>query len=252
MTVTLLDGAGLHYLDSSAATFILTKQYLFTLRYSKSRSFNNFSAKAIRMPSLYNSPELILTGLIKSIINKIADVLEDVGNELDALLKAVFDKPKKQMTPNYYNQIIRKIGSIGNTISKNRESLVSIHRMLIYFSQIDEKSHSYIKKDNKSKLKLLIREVHSLTEYANFVSQRSSFLLDATLGMISVEQNMIIKAFTVAAAAFMPPTLVASIYGMNFKFMPELDLWFGYPLALLLIVISALIPYILFKKKGWL
>ena len=108
------------------------------------------------------------------------------------------------------------------------------------------------KRDSRLRIKHIASDISSLSEYANFLSQRNSFLLDATLGMISVEQNIIIKVFTVAAAVFMPPTLIASIYGMNFKYMPEIDLVFGYPLSLLLIIISAVIPYLYFKGKGWL
>ena len=123
--------------------------------------------------------------------------------------------------------------------------------MTIYFSQIDNARYMN-KKDSRLRIKHISRQISSLSEYANFLSQRSSFLLDATLGMISVEQNIIIKVFTVAAAVFMPPTLIASIYGMNFDSMPELHLRFGYPMMLLLIIISAILPYLYFKKKGWL
>jgi magnesium transporter len=103
------------------------------------------------------------------------------------------------------------------------------------------------KKEQRNKFKNLFREVHSLNEYVNFLSQRNSFLLDATLGMISVEQNKIIKVFTVAAAVFMPPTLIASIYGMNFAKMPELSWDLGYPMAIVMMLISAILPYLYFR-----
>ena len=255
MTVTVLDKSSKEdHPDSTAVTFILTPEYLITLRYTTPWSFVNFIARATRGLHYYNSPETILSGILESFINKTADVLEGAGNELDDLLKAIFEKSTKQeiISSKKYNSVIRKIGYTGNLISKNRESLVSINRLLIYFSQIEDNAKSAFRKEYKSKFKNLAREVHSLGEYGNFLSQRNGFLLDATLGMISVEQNMIIKVFTVASAVFMPPTLIASIYGMNFLNMPELRLMFGYPMAIGMIMISALLPYFFFKKKKWL
>ena len=96
------------------------------------------------------------------------------------------------------------------------------------------------------------RDINSLSEQLRFVAARTSFLLEATLGMISTEQNQIIKLFSVMAVMMMPPTLVASVYGMNFKYMPELDFPFGYPMALALMFLSGLLPYLYFRRKGWL
>ena len=101
-------------------------------------------------------------------------------------------------------------------------------------------------------MKTLARDTRFLAEHANFLAQKITFLLDATLGMISIEQNAIIKIFSVAAVIFLPPTLVASIYGMNFQVMPELEWLFGYPFALGLMVLSAVLSYWVFKSRGWL
>jgi len=98
----------------------------------------------------------------------------------------------------------------------------------------------------------VLRDVHSLSEHASFISGNITFLLDASLGLINVEQNAIIKIFSIASVVFLPPTLVASVYGMNFQFMPELNWSFGYPLALLLMLISAIVPFFVFRWKGWL
>jgi magnesium transporter len=107
-------------------------------------------------------------------------------------------------------------------------------------------------KDHRARTKILQRDIISLTDHASFLSGKIAFLLDAVLGMISIEQNGIIKIFSVAAVVFLPPTLVASIYGMNFDVMPELNWVMGYPFALGLMVLSAILPYIYFKRKGWL
>jgi magnesium transporter len=269
MTITAINKAEKDYPEGTAIIFILHPKYLVTLRYARPRSFSSFSTRALRNASLCLTPDLAFEGLIESIVNNLADVLEKAGNNLDTLLIDVFEKPssaskniknkKKRASDeeefdygaNYYDNIIKRVGRMGNLISKTRESLVSINRMLIFFSQIDEGKY-LSKKEHRLRFRNLSREIHSLTEYANFLSQRNSFLLDATLGMLNVEQNMIIKVFTVAAAVFFPPTLIASVYGMNFKDIPELSWSFGYPLSILIMVLSAVLPYYYFKKKGWL
>lgn len=256
MTITVLNKPDADYPDGVPITIILTSNLLITLRYDRPRSFNSFSSRVMRSPELAISTETIFEGLIDTLINRIADALEATGNELDSLLKNVFEKraDKKRSSKriynstDYYNDIIKKVGRAGNLISKNRESLQSISRMLIFYSQ----SEYFLKREYRNRFRLISREVIGLTEYANFLSTRNAFMLDATLGMLSVEQNSIIKVFTVAAAAFMPPTLVASIYGMNFKVMPELEWIWGYPFAILMILVSALVPYYIFKRKGWL
>jgi magnesium transporter len=253
MTVTIMDKACEDYPDSTAITFIMTKEYLVTTRYDKPKSFDYLNSWINRNKEKVFTPEYVLTTIIDFVVNCCADILEEVGNEIDNLLKVVFEKPidRKKNSSEFYNDIIRRIGSTGTIISKNRESLVSLNRMIIYFSQIDNARYMN-KKDSRLRIKNISREISSLGEYANFLSQRNSFLLDATLGMISVEQNLIIKAFTIAAAVLMPPTLIASIYGMNFDHMPELSFKYGYPLALVLIFITGITPYLYFKRKGWL
>ncbi len=257
MTVTALYNQSSGYSDSTAITFILLEnKCLVTLRYNRPRAFTHFANRAMRLPELCQTPEIVLEGLVEAMINSIADVLEKAGNALDQLLKDLFEKPNIEDARNinsskYYDEIIKRIGRTGNLLSKNRESLVSINRLLIFFGQLDH-SREASQHKHKMRFRVIAQEVHSLSEYVNFLSQRNSFLLDATLGMIGVEQNMIIKVFTVAAAALMPPTLIASIYGMNFRNMPEITWEWGYPLALLVIIISAILPYYFFKKKGWL
>lgn len=260
MTITVLFKPDVEYPAASPISFILTPSCLVTVRHVKPRSFTNFAAIILRKKGLYTSPALILEGLIESLIHRIGDVLERTGNDLDGLLLTVFDRrtdslriEEKRNTQGHYDDIIKKIGRYGNFLSKNRESLMSISRLLIFFNQIEPvKTQSKEIKERKAQYINISREVNSLTEYANFLSQRINFLLDATLGMLNVEQNMIIKVFTVAAAVFMPPTLIASIYGMNFRFMPELEWFWSYPLVLVLIVVSAILPYAYFKRKGWL
>ena len=130
-----------------------------------------------------------------------------------------------------------------------RESLLTIMRMLTFLTQsMDNKQH----KDVRAHLKTLVRDVQSLQDHATFVATKVSYLQDGTLGLINNEQNNIIKIMSVASIVFLPPTLFASIWGMNFHHMPELDETWAYPFALVVIIISGILPYVYFKRRGWL
>ena len=146
--------------------------------------------------------------------------------------------------------MLRSVGKQGDTTSRTLESATSLHRTLAFFAAIARERNE----DQKllARIETADRDIVSLSEQLRFVTGRTNFLLDATLGMISTEQNQIIKLFSVMAVMLMPPTLVASIYGMNFEHMPELKFEYGYPMALLLMIVSGLIPYLYFKRKGWL
>ncbi len=136
-------------------------------------------------------------------------------------------------------------------MTKVRESLVSINRVLTYHTSVEQQDKK-VTKEAKARTKVLYRDVVALTDQATFLSSKVNFLLDATLGLINLQQNQIIKIFSVAAVVFLPPTLVASIYGMNFTDIPELKWMFGYPWALGLMVLSAILPYLYFKRRRWL
>ena len=149
-----------------------------------------------------------------------------------------------------YADILTTIGRKGDLTSKVRESLVSIGRVVTFVSAaVDGVKWS---KDMREQLKTMQRDVASLTDHASYLSSKITFVLDAMLGVVNLEQNNIIKLFSVMAVVLMPPTLIASIYGMNFKSMPELEHPLGYPLALLAMVAAAVLPYVFFKWKRWL
>lgn len=255
MTVTTLYHNNEGYLDGTPLTCILKDECIITLRYSQPIFFANCETGLMRRPELCSKPEVILGEIIHSSVNAIADLLESTGNDLDSLLNSVFENPynnkNKRHSADYYGNAIQSIGRIGNVISKNRESLLSFNRLLIFYNQIENTPH-ITKREHRQRFHHLASEVHSLGSYATFISQRHVFLLDATLGLLGVEQNKIIKVFTVAAAVFMPPTMIASIYGMNFDKMPELHWDYSYPIALGFIVLSAILPYIYFRIKRWL
>jgi magnesium transporter len=197
------------------------------------------------------SPQGLMMDLIDSFVGRIADTLEMLDNDVDKISDAIFRS--KKITIQRKNEVlklsIRKIGAKGDLLSMLRESLTSVTRLLAHHNARMPESQA---KSLRIKLSLLSRDVSALADHANFLSTKMNFLLDATLGLINLEQNQIIKIFSIAAVVFLPPTLVASVYGMNFHHMPELEWQFGYPLALLAMVLAALVPLVYFKKKGWL
>jgi magnesium transporter len=253
MTLTTISKNENGHFDGTPFTSVMTHNCLITLHYTEMLVIDTFLNLTKFDLDIYKNPAVLLSALTEVFTHDVGELLEKIGNEMNDLIQQVFTKPKRNKVihdSKNYNDIIALIGNGGNTISRCRESLVSINRLIIYFTQIERDKIAY--KEHGLRLRHISREINSLTEYANFLSQRISFLLDATLGLLSVEQNMIVKVFTIASAVLMPPTLIASIYGMNLKYMPETQWDYGYPLILFIMFISAVIPLYFFNKKGWL
>lgn len=233
-------------------TFILHKHTLITVRYDELLSFTQYVAAAKKKKGVLNtSPEGLFLDIVESVINRTADALEALGNEVEGVSRDIFRSKKTSASrkTGILQVTIKKIGAKGDMLGMLRESLSSISRLLFHF---DAKVGETTPKGVKLKSKSLHKDVDTLADHANFLSGKMAFLLDATLGLINLEQNQIIKIFSVAAVVFLPPTLIASVYGMNFHDMPELDKPYAYPIALLCMVASAALPLMYFKKKGWL
>jgi magnesium transporter len=242
--------------ESSAITFILANDRLITNRYVDPTPVRRFMQYVERSPAACTSSATLLAGLLESFVERIADLLERVQAELDAVSHTIFTRsngaaPQTNSPPSSgdLQAMIQKIGANGDLVSKARESLVSFQRLLMYVQQANSVTLS---QDQRGRFKSTLRDVQSLSDHATFLGNKIQFLLDAVLGLINLEQNNIIKIFSVAAVMLMPPTLVASVYGMNFQFMPELEKPWGYPVALLAMVVSAVLPYLYFRRKGWL
>ena len=235
--------------ESSAITFILANDRLITNRYADPTPVKRFMQYVERSPAACTSSATLLAGLLESFVERIADLLERVQGELDAVSHTIFGRGHGQPSSADLQAMIRKIGANGDLVSKARESLVSFQRLLMYVQQATSVTLS---QDQRGRYKSALRDVQSLSDHAGFLANKIQFLLDAVLGLINLEQNNIIKIFSVAAVMFLPPTLVASVYGMNFHRMPELDKAWGYPLALVLMVVSAVVPYLYFRRRGWL
>lgn len=228
-------------------TFVLSERRLITIRYIEPHSFNSFIHRIHRVDASGYSPEKILMELYESTTDRLAEILETLSHRFDEISKKIFhNKHHEQIN---YKELLQKIGSNGDLNAKVRESLVSFNRLLVFFEQT---RGSDLDADTKARLGTVTKDLNSLSDYATFISNKVNFLLDATLGMVNIEQNNIIKIFSVAAVIFLPPTLIASIYGMNFHHMPELNWGIGYPIAIILMIFSSLLPYRYFKSKKWL
>lgn len=236
---------------TSAVTFILSGNRLVTVRYAEPKAFPMFLARAAKGDAPCASGADIMIGLVESLIHRQADLIERIQDVVDRLAPSVFDiKGGQQTRGKRLDVVLRTIGKEGDITARVQESAFSIDRVLAFLANAmrERGADSRITK----RIKSAQRDIASLLENMRFLSTRLEFLLEATLGMINIEQNQIIKLFSVAAVVFLPPTLIASIYGMNFKHMPELDWPWGYPLALVLMVLAAVLPYVYFRRKGWL
>jgi magnesium transporter len=251
MTATVLYNTETDKPATTPVTFILAGQTLVTVRYDEPKPFAFLTVKLSKACAINATGPTIMIELLDAIVDRVADILERLATEIDKVSARVFERNAARDDPNQrYQAILRTIGRKGDLLSKARESLVSMNRLVLFFT--NEAESVGLQKDQRAHLKSVGRDISSLTDHAHFLANKITFVLDATLGMVSLEQNNVIKLFSVMAVTLMPPTLIASIYGMNFEHMPELKLVFGYPLALVAMVIAAVGPYLFFKWKRWL
>jgi magnesium transporter len=252
MTATLLCQADTDTPKTTPITFILAGHRLITVRYDEPRPFMIVGTKLARACAPTVTGETVMMDLLDAVIDRAADILERIGMEIDAVSHEIFepDGGSAFERARAYRDILKTIGRKGDLTSKVRESLVSIGRVLLFLA--NEADGMRWSKEIRAQLKSMQRDVGSLSDHATYLTSKITFLLDAMLGVVSLEQNNIIKIFSVAAVVLLPPTMVASVYGMNFKHMPELDWPFGYPFALLVMAITAVLPYLFFKWKKWL
>jgi magnesium transporter len=256
MTVSLLTGVDEGKPVLSPFTIVIAGDRIVTLRYEELRAFKQFLARATKANSGCTAAPDVFLGLIEAVVDRTADVLERISTDVDRINQQVFvssktmgrkGRPKGSAS---LESLIAQVGVQGDLAAKARESLQSIER-LAQFAGL-ALPNPYAKGANRARLKLAARDVRSLEDHVTFLSNKITFLLDATLGLISVQQNDVIRILTVAAGIFFPPTLIASVYGMNFQWMPELNWAYGYFFSLGLILLSAIVPYIYFRWRGWL
>ena len=250
MTATLPANSGSAESTMAPVTFILSGNRLITVRYHEPRAFLTFPPRAEKVALGCTGGETVLLALLDAIVERLADLLELAGRDIVAISRDVFrPAPKGSRSPDYRG-VLHEIGGQGDLVSNVSDSLMTLERLIAFLTLASEQRGGG--KDGRARMKSLARDTRFLAAHAVSLSQKVTFLLDATLGMISIEQNAIIKIFSVAAVIFLPPTLVASIYGMNFDVMPELHWLVGLSLRAGLMVLSAVLSYWFFKSRGWL
>src|SRR5258705_3128719 len=234
---------------ADAVTFALTPERLVTIRYIDPQPFRTYALRCERSVISAPRPDNVLMQIIDAIVDRMADVLEKTGGDVEIISAEIVTPGVHRMGSRDFQAILRRLGQKHGLTSKLRESLLTIGRMLTFLTQaLDNKAH----KDVRAHVKTLVRDVQSLQDHSSFVASKLSYLQDATLGLINNEQNNIIKIMSVAAIVFLPPTLFAYVSGMHLRHMAELDEFSSYSVALAVIFISSILPYLYFKRRGWL
>jgi magnesium transporter len=226
-------------------TFVLARGRLVTIRYVEPKAFKAYAAQAERDPDFCQGGVGAFLGLLDAIIDRVADILEKASADVEVISADIFRPTRK----GGFKPILRRLGRCQSIAAKARGSLVSLARLLSFAALADDITGG---KEHRERLRSLQRDARSLTDHSAYLTENVTFLLDSAVGLINTDQNEIMKVFSVWAVVLMPPTLIGSVYGMNFAHMPELGWIAGYPLALLLMAIAMLIPLWWFRKRGWL
>ena len=253
MTVSVLRGVEDDAPASTPVGFVLTKDHLVTVRYATPKSVRKFEEHARRDPELVSDAQHVLIGLVDAIIDRLADELENIGGEIERLSSVIFQRnvDDRRIPADKLTKLLTSIGHVQTLLAKVRYTAVSMSRMLSFLGG-SKRLHEAGYEDFRHHLASLTTDITSLGEHATFQSDNLTFLLDASLGLISIEQNAAMKLFSWAAVVFLPPTLIAGIYGMNFHHFPELSWPYGYPMALGLMLASGILPFLYFKWRRWI
>ena len=233
--------------------FVLSPEHLMTVRFADMPVFDQF-AERFAGSTAHSCSVAAFLGLLEAIVDRLADILEHVGGDLDAISRRVF-RPERGGTRNaartdrQLQATLRAVGTAGERVSNIRDSLLGVNRIVLYVS---ETAADWIPTHLQPRFKTVRQDAASLSDYDNQLTNKVQFLLDATLGFINIEQNNGIKVLTVVSVVGVPPTLMASIYGMNFKMMPELEWHYGYAYGLAVIILSGVLPFLWFKRRGWI
>jgi magnesium transporter len=248
-----------HHSDGDAQTspvgFVMTSQHLITVRFGPSAAFASFGEEFGLAAIPHNSPAETFAGLMDAIVGRVADLLESIAADLDRLSHRLYRArsiKKRNHHPSRHEanlrNSLRQLGRSGDLTSKIRDSILGVARVLPY---VVTNGAGWIPAEVRLRLDVVSHDVTSLSDYDGHLANKVQFLLDTTLGLINIEQNNIIKVLTVVSVVGVPPMLVASIYGMNFRNMPELDWSLGYPFGLGMIVLCTILPIIWLRWRGW-
>ncbi|RST30025.1 magnesium transporter [Sphingomonas ginkgonis] len=254
LTLSTLFGVDEGHPTAEPITFVLTRDRLVTVRYATPKPIRSFSDHVFREPELARTALGTLTNLLDVIIERLADEIENVGGEYETISDRIFrsDVATSRRIPTDKLQVlILRVGRAQSLLARIRETAVSTARLLSFLGA-SARLHEKGEEGALDHVRSLAADVSSLVDHSTFLSGNITFLLDAALGLIGIEQNAAMKLFSWAAVVFLPPTLIAGIYGMNFEHIPELKWLYGYPWALGLMLLSGIGPYFYFRRRGWI
>ena len=251
LTLSTLTGIDEGQPSSSPIGFILTETHLVTVRYADPRPFRMLAEHWKREPELATDGGQMFVRLLDAIVDRLADELERSSAEIEKISQQIFkkDMEDRRIPAARLTALLTRIGRAQSLLAKIRETAVSTSRLIHFLSGTSRVERLA---DERGHVGSLTADVAALIDHSSFVSEQLTFLLDASLGLISIEQNAAMKLFSWAAVVFMPPTLVAGIYGMNFEHMPDLKWVYGYPMALGIMLLSAVGPWYYMKRRGWI
>lgn len=233
--------------ELSSLTLVLSSKRLVTVRHGELQSVALCSKKVQTDRTIANTGPAVLSALMEIVIDRCADVMEEISVSFDRMSQTVFEEGISARKKDVYHEAIRTQGRIGLQVARMHDVCASLSRMLIY---LDSHSAKVSLSDQQSKgFDMYARDLHSIKEHGDALDNKLSFLLDATIGLVNLEQNQIIKIFSVLGVVFLPPTLIASIYGMNFSNMPELSWQYGFLFSIGLMLGSVAVTYIYLKAK---
>ena len=252
MTASVLFGVQEGNPQSEPISFVLKNGKLVTVRYVTPKPWLAFSREARVTAGLVRDSTTALVRLLDAIIDRLADELEASGSEIERISGSTFRHGEgERVTTERLEEILHRIGWVQSLIAKIRETAVSTARALSFLASSD-RLHGPECERSREQIASLAADIGALIDQSAFESSQLTFLLDATLGLINIEQNAAMKLFSWVAVIFLPPTLIAGIFGMNFQHMPELDEAWGYPMSLALMLVSAVLPLWLLKRRGWI
>jgi magnesium transporter len=231
--------------------FVLTPDILVTVRYCDIHAFPDVQAALLR-DHVDCSGAAVFARLLEAMVDFAADRLEQIGADLGAVSQRVFGSraqplPQRQKFNSAMHQNLLNVGQTGEHLSRIRESLLGLGRIASFAAE----TATWLGADIQARLKTVGRDLNSLSDYENHLSGKTQFLLDAILGFINTQQNEIFKVLTIVSVVGVPPTLIASIYGMNFHNIPEYQWKYGYQWGLGVIAVSIIAPILWFKWRKW-
>src|SRR5579862_1404480 len=249
MTAPLIFASGNEPWLPSPAGFVLSKQVLMTVRFAQSATFDTVAKECGAQEKL--EPAAAFVNLLEALVDHLADLLEAAGRDLDDASHVIFRQDKKKLSKEtaMLRQLMLRTGRTSERMARIHYTLVCLDRMAKFTV---DRARDWLAQDNATRLQSVSSDIASLVQFSEGLVNRVQLLQDAATGIINIDQNDVMKVLTIASVVGIPPVLIVGIYGMNFKNMPELDWAWGYPYALLMVVVTAALPLIWFKWKDWI